>query len=165
MDKVKVLFVCMGNICRSPTGEGVFKHFVDERGLNTRFQIDSAGTIGYHSGAPADARMSEAAARRGYQLLSIARQVEQSDLYEFDLIVAMDGDNLRALEAMAGGPREDIRLLGSFLPGVSGNHDAPSVPDPYYGGAAGFEQVLDMIESACDTLLDHCKGICKDAKW
>ena len=108
--------------------------------------------------------MSEAAARRGYQLLSIARQVEHGDLDDFDLIVAMDTDNLRELEAMAGGPRDDIRLLGSFLPDIAGNHDAPSVPDPYYGGAAGFEQVLDMIENACEGLLTHCEELRKGVR-
>lgn len=155
MEPIKILFVCMGNICRSPTGEGVFKHYVDEQGLNARFHIDSAGTIGYHTGSPADDRMSAAAARRGYQLLSVARQVSAQDLEQFDLIIAMDADNLRDLESIAGGRREDIRLLGSFLPGITGNHDAPSVPDPYYGGAAGFEQVLDMIEDACAGILGY----------
>ena len=159
MEPIKVLFVCMGNICRSPSGEGVFKHYVDEQGLNAQFQIDSAGTIGYHAGSPADERMTIAAERRGYQLLSIARQVKDADLDSFDLIVAMDADNLRDLEHLAGGPRDDIRLLGSFLPGVTGNDDAPSVPDPYYGGAAGFEQVLDMIEHACPGILEHSLGL------
>ena len=156
MKPIKVLFVCMGNICRSPTGEGVFKHFVDERGLNTRFFIDSAGTIGYHSGANADPRMQEAAAGRGYDLTSVARQVSEEDLNTFDLIVAMDKDNLADLEHRAGGQREHIRLLGSFLPEVENVGDVPSVPDPYYGGAAGFEEVLDMIESACGGILAHC---------
>lgn len=155
MEPIKVLFVCMGNICRSPTGEGVFKHYVDEQGFNAQFHIDSAGTIGYHAGSPADERMCVAAERRGYLLQSIARQVDEADLELFDLIVAMDADNLRDLESIAGGPRDHIRLLGSFLPDVTGNDDAPSVPDPYYGGAAGFEQVLDMIEHACPGILEH----------
>ena len=162
MSPIKVLFVCMGNICRSPSGEGVFKHFVNERGLNSAFHVDSAGTIGYHAGSPADARMRAAAEKRGYQLLSISRQVTNEDFEVFDLIVAMDADNLRDLESLAGGPRDYIRMLGSFLPGVGGNHDAPSVPDPYYGGDAGFEQVLDMIEQACDGLLAHCVNLAKD---
>lgn len=156
MEKIRVLFVCMGNICRSPTGEGVFKHFIDERALNERFEIDSAGTIGHHTGANADSRMSSAAAKRGYELLSRARQVAVEDLNSFDLIIAMDHDNLADLQRLAGGPRDNIRLLGSYLPNASGNQEAPPVPDPYYGGDAGFEEVLDMIEAACDSMLEHC---------
>ena len=161
MERIGVLFVCMGNICRSPTGEGVFKHYVDEQGLNDRFHIDSAGTIGYHAGAPADARMSAAAAARGYELSSIARQVRADDLDEFDVIIAMDADNLRELEMLAGGPREDIRLLGSFLSDAGAAHDAPSVPDPYYGGPDGFERVLDMIEDACEAVFAHCMSLAR----
>ena len=156
MEKIRVLFVCMGNICRSPTGEGVFKHFVDEQGLNGRFEIDSAGTIGHHVGASADARMASSAARRGYTLLSKARQVNAEDLLSFDLVIAMDRDNLADLETLAGGARENICLLGSYLPGVTNEQTAPSVPDPYYGGDAGFEEVLDMIEAACPNILAHC---------
>ena len=156
MEKIRVLFVCMGNICRSPTGEGVFKHFIDERGLNDRFHIDSAGTIGHHVGAGADPRMSVAAERRGYALLSKARQVSAEDLTNFDLIIPMDHDNLYDLESLAGGARDNIRLLGSYLPNVIDNTTAPAVPDPYYGGDAGFEEVLDMIESACENILEHC---------
>ena len=159
MEKIRVLFVCMGNICRSPTGEGVFKHHVNERGLNSRFEIDSAGTIGTHAGANADERMSAAAERRGYQLLSRARQVTREDLDTFDLIIAMDQDNLSVLVGLAGGPRENIRLLGSFLPDVADYKTAPSVPDPYYGGAAGFEQVLDMIESASEGISNYCLAL------
>jgi protein-tyrosine phosphatase len=155
-NKVSVLFVCMGNICRSPTGEGVFQHYVEYNGYADHFHIDSAGTIAYHTGEPADARMRESAKKRGYQLKSLARKVTQQDLESFDLIVAMDTDNLIELESLAGGAQQHLRLLGSFIEGYSDNYDAPSVPDPYYGGTAGFEQVLDMIESACPTLLSHC---------
>ena len=158
-EKIRVLFVCMGNICRSPTGEGVFKHYVDERGLNHRFEIDSAGTIGHHSGANADARMTAAARRRGYQLMSLARQVSEDDLDTFDLIIPMDHENLIDLERLAGGPSDVIRLLGSFLPNAVDNDSARSVPDPYYGGAAGFEEVLDMMELACDGIFQHCVAI------
>lgn len=153
---VSVLFVCMGNICRSPTGEGIFQHYVEDKGYPDQFHIDSAGTIAYHEGEPADARMREFATRRGYQLQSIARKVTPQDLTSFDLVVAMDTDNLIDLEAMVGGPKHHIRLLGSFIDGYKNNDDAPSVPDPYYGGAAGFEQVLDMIESACPLMMTHC---------
>ncbi|GJM04034.1 MAG: phosphotyrosine protein phosphatase [marine bacterium B5-7] len=154
--KVSVLFVCMGNICRSPTGEGVFQHYVENNGYTDQFNIDSAGTIAYHSGEPADARMCEAAAKRGYQLLSRARKVTEQDLTTFDLVVAMDTDNLIEMESMANGSKQHIRLLGSFLDGYKNNNDAPSVPDPYYGGTAGFERVLDMIESACPMMMSHC---------
>ena len=154
--KIKVLFVCMGNICRSPAGEGVFQHYVANEGYTDKFLIDSAGTYAYHIGERADSRMRQAATQRGYQLNSIARKVTGRDIATFDLIVPMDSDNLIDLESLAGGNRKHIRMLGSFLDGVTGNHDAPSVPDPYYGGVAGFEEVLDMIESACPLMLSHC---------
>lgn len=154
-NKVSILFVCMGNICRSPTGEGVFQHYVQQQGYDTEIDIDSAGTIAYHQGEPADARMREAAAKRNYQLTSIARKVIANDIDSFDLIIAMDNDNLYELEALANGKQKHIRLLGSFIDGYD-EDNAPSVPDPYYGGLAGFEQVLDMIESACPNMLSHC---------
>ena len=153
---VKVLFVCMGNICRSPTGEGVFQHYVENNGYADQFHIDSAGTIAYHSGEPADVRMREVAKKRGYLLKSLARKVTEQDIDTFDLIVAMDTDNLIELESLAGGSQQHIRLLGSFLVGYKNNDDAPSVPDPYYGGTAGFEKVLDMIKSACPMMMSHC---------
>ncbi len=146
----------MGNICRSPTGEGVFQYYVDNKDYADQFHIDSAGTIAYHMGESADARMREAAAKRAYRLNSFARKVTVEDIDRFDLLVAMDTDNLNDLEAMAGGAKSHIRLLGSFLDGYESNHNAPSVPDPYYGGAAGFEQVIDMIEDACPNMLSHC---------
>ena len=158
-DKVNVLFVCMGNICRSPTGEGVFQHYVENKGYADKIHVDSAGTIAYHEGEPADTRMREVAAKRAYKLQSIARKVTVEDIESFDLLVAMDTDNFNDLEAMAGGSKQHIRLLGSFLDGYKNNQDTPSVPDPYYGGVAGFEQVLDMIESACPNMLAYCLEI------
>jgi low molecular weight protein-tyrosine phosphatase len=153
---VSVLFVCMGNICRSPTGEGVFQHYVENKSYADQINVDSAGTIAYHTGEPADARMREAAAKRTYRLKSLARKVTVDDIDRFDLVIAMDTDNLNDLEAMAGGTQQHIRLLGTFLDGYENNDNAPSVPDPYYGGTAGFEQVLDMIEAACPNMLTHC---------
>lgn len=149
----RVLFVCMGNICRSPTGEAVMQHLVVERDVAHRVLVDSAGTIGYHVGAPADARMREAASRRGYRMQSRSRQVTRADLEQFDLIVAMDRDNLDDLQALdtSGQYGDKIRLLSEFLPEGS----PQDVPDPYYGGDQGFECVLDMIENACPNLLDH----------
>lgn len=163
MDKadtaISVLFVCMGNICRSPTGEGVFRHYVEEHGLAERIAIDSAGTIGYHTGKPADARMQEAAAARGYRLESLARQVTRQDIDAFDLVVAMDVENLENLYYLAESKPDNIRMLGSFLDVSDDPVMGPSVPDPYYGGAAGFEAVLDMIEAACPSMLAHCRSL------
>ncbi len=156
---VKVLFVCMGNICRSPTGEGVFRHYVRRAGHESLIQIESAGTIGFHAGNPPDIRMTEAASRRGYRLESRARQVTREDIEDFDLIISMDHDNLMDLENLAGGRRPHIRMLGSYLGGQGGNDTAPPVPDPYYGGPAGFDEVLDMIESACPAILEHCLAL------
>lgn len=158
-DQVKVLFVCMGNICRSPTGEGVFRRYVDNAGYGDSILVDSAGIIDYHAGNPADQRMQEAATRRGYTLTSIARQVLPEDIAGFDLIVAMDLDNLMELQTLAKGPMEHIRMLGTFLNGADSNAMARSVPDPYYGGPQGFEEVLDMIEQACPRMLDHCLNL------
>ena len=151
-----VLFVCTGNICRSPAGAGVYRHYVREAGFADLIGVDSAGTIDYHAGEAPDARMQAAAARRGYVLDSIARQVTLGDLSDFDVIVAMDHEHLRALARLAGGRPAHLRLLGTFLGEAIDNDDAQAVPDPYYGGPRGFELVLDMIESACPQLLAHC---------
>ncbi len=146
-----VLFVCMGNICRSPTGEGVLQHLVDIRNLRDRIKIDSAGTIGYHTGKPADARMREAAKKRGYDLLSRARQVTRADLESFQLVIAMDTDNYDDVCSLHPDPPAQIKMLSDFL-----DHTWPrNVPDPYYGGTEGFEYVLDMIEAACPAILDE----------
>ena len=157
-----VLFVCMGNICRSPTGEGVFRHYVREAGHDHRIHIESAGILSYHAGDPADSRMRAAASRRGYVLDSIARQITPADVREYDLIIPMDHDNLDHLERMAGGPSAHIRLLGSFINDVADNQLAAPVPDPYYGSGQGFETVLDMIESACPAMLDHCLALLQE---
>ncbi len=153
MAKRKILFVCMGNICRSPAGEGVFRKVVADRGLAHAIDVDSAGTIGYHTGEPPDPRMRKAASRRGYRLDSLARQIQPRDLDRFDLIIAMDRDNLRDIRSMDPSKRhrEKIHLLCDFVP------DCPTqdVPDPYYGGTAGFEAVLDLIEQAAEGILYH----------
>ena len=149
-----VLFVCMGNICRSPAGEGVFKHYVDEQGQTEQFFIDSAGTTGAHAGQSADERMQHSAQQRGYVLDSLARKVKRDDISNFDLIIAMDFDNLMNLRHLAASEPEHVRLLGSFLPGQEGD-SAPSVPDPYYGGQQGFERVLDMIEEATPAIYQY----------
>ncbi|MGK0298017.1 MAG: protein-tyrosine phosphatase [Gammaproteobacteria bacterium] len=154
--KYKVLFVCMGNICRSPAAEGVFRDYIQKAGQQKSILVESAGTLGYHQGSPPDQRMLQAATRRGYQLISTARKVNQNDINEFDLIVAMDHDNLSELKSIAKDSDEHIRLLGSFISTELDGRMIPDVPDPYYGGNDGFEKVLDMIESACPGMLEFC---------
>lgn len=144
-----VLFVCMGNICRSPAAEGVFRKLVEDAGRSGEFEIDSAGTISYHSGDPADRRMRTAAARRGYSLDSIARRISIEDFEQFDLIVTMDEENFLAVQSMDPGGRARVVRMCEFA--SSGN--IQEVPDPYYGGEAGFERVLDILEDSCANLL------------
>ena len=154
----RVLFVCMGNICRSPTGEGVLRKLVSEAGLEPSIDVESAGTIGYHVGELPDPRMREAARQRGYSLDSRARQFGREDFESFDLIVAMDRHNLADIHALDvdGAHRDQVRLLSDFLPE---NDEWPTdVPDPYYGGPAGFEKVLDMIEAAGEGILSELRG-------
>ena len=150
----RLLFVCMGNICRSPTAEGVMRHLLREQGLEDEIQIDSAGTGGWHVGAPPDERATEAARRRGIALDGAARQVRASDFEDYDLLLAADRENLRHLRAIAPDDeaRAKVRLLREFDPD---SHGAPDldVPDPYYGGPGGFEEVLDLVEAACRGLL------------
>lgn len=157
-NNISVLFVCMGNICRSPAGEGVFQDYIEKHNLHHLISVDSAGTHAYHVGNNADARMRDSASQRGYQLLSIARQVNRDDIDQFDLIVAMDDDNFHGLVQLAGEVKSNIKLLGSFLDGRT-DDTAPSVPDPYYGGQEGFEKVLDMIEEACPAMLQYCQDL------
>ncbi len=150
-EKTRVLFVCMGNICRSPTAEGVFRHHAVQAGVADRLDIDSAGTHAYHVGEPADRRAREAAARRGMSLDGIrARRVHENDFVEFDYIIAMDRDNLAILQGES--PPELHHKLKLFLDFTEG--DETEVPDPYYGGAAGFERVLDLVENASRGLLE-----------
>jgi protein-tyrosine phosphatase len=149
--RTQVLFVCMGNICRSPTAEGVFRRIVDQAGLADDVDIDSAGTHAYHVDEPADRRAAVAAERRGYSLEGIrARRVSASDFERFDYIVAMDRDNLDALQQQASDEHAD--KLHLFLAFTEAAED--EVPDPYYGGAAGFERVLDLVEEASRGLLE-----------
>lgn len=156
---IEVLFVCLGNICRSPTGEGVFRRHVEDAGLGRQIHLDSAGTIACHAGEPADPRMCEAALRRDYALDSVARAVVVDDFARFDLIIAMDHDNYHELVRRSPARTDHIELLGRFLPGVAAHDAAPPVPDPYYGGAAGFDHVLDLIEQACPALLERCREL------
>ena len=152
---MKVLFVCLGNICRSPTAEGVFRQKVREAGLEERIEIDSAGTGDWHVGKAPDARTRAAALRRGYDLSSLrARQVSAADFSRYDLVLAMDAANLRDLKRLRGS--SGAAELDLFLRRYELEID--EVPDPYYGGEDGFEQVLDLVERACDGLLMEVKG-------
>jgi protein-tyrosine phosphatase len=140
----------MGNICRSPTAEGVLRALVAERGLDGAVEVDSAGTHAYHTGEPPDRRMRRTALDRGYELRGRARQVTPEDLHRFDLVIAMDRTNLADLQTLEGGGTADLRLFSDFLPPGS----PPDVPDPYYGGHQGFEKVLDLVEQGCPAILD-----------
>ncbi|MEP9316400.1 low molecular weight protein-tyrosine-phosphatase [Pseudomonas sp. LABIM340] len=152
---MKVLFVCLGNICRSPTAEGVFRHKVREAGLENRIEIDSAGTGDWHVGKAPDTRTRAAALRRGYDLSDLrARQVSVADFSRYDLVLAMDNANLRDLKHLLGSSGK--AELDLFLRRYELEID--EVPDPYYGGEDGFEQVLDLVERACDGLLTEVKG-------
>jgi len=153
--KVKVLFVCMGNICRSPTAEAVFRRHVEKAGLEDKIEIDSAGTHDYHVGDAPDARAQQAAKQRGYDMSKLrGRQVEAEDFARFDYVLAMDNMNLVILERLR--PSGTQSHLGLFLE-FAERHPEWEVPDPYYGGADGFERVLDMVEDAANGLLQHIR--------
>ena len=154
--KTRVLFVCMGNICRSPAAEGVFRFMLERSGRADRWEIASAGTIGMHAGDLPDARMRAAAARRGYDLRSRARRIERADFSRFDLILTMDEDNRRNVLALAGGDAERARVR-RFVDFCRKHAGVDAVPDPYYGGEAGFERVLDLLEDGCSTLLERAE--------
>jgi protein-tyrosine phosphatase len=149
----RILFVCMGNICRSPTAEGVFRKLVRERAPHLQVEIDSAGTHAYHVGEPPDRRAIAAAERRGIDLSGLrARTVDEADFGRFDLLVAMDQLNREVLlDRSPDEYRERIRLMLEFAPST----DIDDVPDPYYGGPVGFEHVLDLVEEASKGLLDE----------
>ncbi len=152
---VKVLFVCMGNICRSPTAEAVFRRQVEEAGLGGDIHIDSAGTHDYHIGEPPDSRTRQAALQRGYDMSTLrGRQVSRADFRSFDYVLAMDNANLAMLRRLR--PDAAAGHLGLFLDYAT-RHDEREVPDPYYGGAEGFERVLDMVEDASAGLLRHIR--------
>jgi len=155
MSKVKILFVCMGNICRSPTAEGVFRHKVAQAGLEQQIHIDSAGTHAYHVGEQPDSRAQKAARKRGVDLSSQrARRVSEKDFMEFDYVIAMDNSNEQDLGAISPSEHEDkIHLFLNF----ASKTQIREVPDPYYGSGNGFEIVLDLVEDASDGLLNHLR--------
>ena len=152
-----ILFVCMGNICRSPTADGVLRAKLKLLGLDKSVQVDSAGTHNHHPNSPPDDRSQKHAARRGYDLCALrARQIVDADFEHFDLILAMDWDNLALVQGLCPPQHHGkVRRLTEFCQ----QFDSPVVPDPYYGGDAGFEQVLDLVEDACDGLILHVQKI------
>ena len=152
---VKTLFVCMGNICRSPTAHAVFRHLVTEHGLSEVIEIDSAGTHAYHIGNPPDSRSMQTARKRGIDMSDLrARQVDLGDFYHYDYLIAMDDYNMSLLKEQA--PRDMKHKLSLFL-SFAPHLNEREVPDPYYGGADGFELVFDMVQAASEGLLEHIK--------
>ncbi len=152
---IKILFVCLGNICRSPSAEGIMRKLVDEAGLSKSILIDSAGLISIHQGEKADSRMREHARRRNYSLDSISRPVTDEDFETFDLILGMDYENIRQLNFRA--TKEEQRTKVITMCSFAQEMQYAEVPDPYYGGDAGFELVLDILEDACAGLLINLK--------
>lgn len=152
---IKVLFVCLGNICRSPSAEGVFKKIVEENNLDDKIFIDSAGTSAYHVGERADSRMRKHASKRFYNLTSRSRQFVHNDFIKFDYIIAMDNSNyIDILKVDRGGEfSHKVKMMNDF----SREYFSLDVPDPYYGGSEGFETVLDMLEESCSLLLNFIK--------
>jgi len=153
--RISVMFVCMGNICRSPTAEAVFRHYVENAGLSGNILTDSAGTHDYHVGESPDRRAQRAAEQRGYDMRGLrGRQVEEEDFRSFDYVLAMDRANLAILRGLA--PQGSKAHVGLFLDHAR-HHAEREVTDPYYGGAEGFERVLDMVEDASEGLLQHIR--------
>lgn len=155
-DKIKILYVCLGNICRSPAAEGVMKRIVEDAGMSSRFEIDSAGTGRYHIGELPDKRMRIHASRRGLELTHRCRQVSEADFDEFDIIIGMDESNLSNLRRVSPSPEGDAKIVPmSAFVDVSMRYDY--IPDPYYEGAEGFELVLDLLENGCQNLFEALK--------
>lgn len=152
MDKKKILFVCLGNICRSPAAHGIMQKKIEEAGLQDKFEIDSAGLYSGHAGELPDDRMRIHARRRGYNLEHRSRKVKPSDFEDFDLILAMDDSNYSRLKSIAPTVEGEkkVQRMFDYISGFPAYH---SVPDPYYEGAEGFELVLDMLEEGCDRLI------------
>lgn len=148
----KILFVCLGNICRSAAAEEIMRNRVVHAGLEKEIDLDSAGLSSYHQGDPADSRMRAHAARRGYRITHLSRPVGYHDFFDFDMLIGMDDSNLSGLRDLAPGLPEEQKIyrMTDFCRRIPADH----VPDPYYGGDSGFETVLDILEDACDGLLD-----------
>jgi len=153
---VRINFVCLGNICRSPTAEGVMCHLLEQEGLSDKFEIDSSGTAAYHAGERADKRSRATAKARGVSLDSISRQVKQTDFQRFDYVIAMDQSNFDQLYSLAANDAEraKVHMFRSYDPA---SPDGADVPDPYYGGPSGFDDVFDICEAAAIGLLEHLR--------
>jgi protein-tyrosine phosphatase len=156
-NRTAVLFVCLGNICRSPLAEGVFRHLVRQRDLEHLFEIDSAGTAGYHAGDPPDARSVATARQRGIVVEGCSRKLLPDDLHRHDYVIVMDSENLRSVHQLAqrAGGRARIHLLREWDP----DHPGGDVPDPYYGGPRGFDDVHDIVERSCERMLDEILNV------
>ena len=153
--EIKVLFVCMGNICRSPTAEAVFRHYVENAGMSEQILIDSAGTHDYHVGDPPDSRAQRAAQQRGYDMSDLrGRQVGEEDFRQFDYVLAMDSANLALLQSISP---PDSNIHPQLFLDYARHHSDREVPDPYYGDTDGFERVLDMVEDAAQGLLEEIR--------
>ncbi|MBP1531586.1 MAG: low molecular weight phosphotyrosine protein phosphatase [Bacteroidaceae bacterium] len=149
----RILFICLGNICRSPMAEAVMKRMVDEAGLTAEFEIDSAGLISYHEGEEADPRMQTHARRHGYRLTHRSRPIRESDFHHFDLIIGMDDSNIDRLRRLSPDAEtaQKIHQISEYFINMQADH----VPDPYYGGSEGFEHVIELLEDACQGLIIH----------
>src|SRR5262245_51643294 len=160
-DRVGILFVCLGNICRSPLAEGVFRHLARRRGLEQHFVIDSAGTSSYHAGDPPDKRSTAVARARGVELTGRSRQLVPSDFERFDFVITMDEEIHESVQRVraANGSRAEVHLLREYDPEATSDLN---VPDPYYGGPRGFEHVHDLVERSCAALLDT---IARERGW
>ena len=150
----KILFVCLGNICRSPAAEGIFNQKIKERDLEKLFVVDSAGTGSWHVGNLPDKRMRSTALSRGIELTSRSRQIEENDLYEFDQILVMDKDNLDAVKSLTKDQNNPVNSKIKLILSYSKNFQLDEVPDPYYGGPNGFDKVIDLLDDAMDGLID-----------
>jgi protein-tyrosine phosphatase len=154
MSKKSILFVCLGNICRSPSAEAVLKAKIKKYGLENRYYVDSAGITGFHAGEPADSRMKQHASKRNYNLTSISRPINpDTDFDDFDYIIGMDDQNMIDLKRLATNKSDLVKL--SKMTDYCTKYVNDSVPDPYYGGASGFELVLDLLEDACEGLINR----------
>lgn len=155
--KKRILFVCLGNICRSPSAEAVMKAYVAKEGLSDVVYCDSAGIIGYHEGSPADSRMRSHARKRGFNLTSLSRPVDEyTDFDKFDMIIGMDDQNIQDLNALARDDNDRAKIYR--MTDFAEKFDYDVVPDPYYGGESGFELVLDLLEDACTGLIKFING-------
>lgn len=152
MTPTSILFVCLGNICRSPMAEGVFNKILDRENAGTRFRVDSAGLLDYHKGNLPDSRMRSHASQRGYELVHRSRPVTKADFHRFDLIIAMDEDNIKGLNRLASTQADASKILrmADFCRRMQATH----IPDPYYGGDKGFQHVIDLLEDACEGLYE-----------